>query len=112
MKFTTVAKTNEIPKGTMKGFTVNGKQILVANVNGKFYAMDAVCSHSYGYLPAGKLNDNIVTCPVHRAQFDVLSGKVHKNVNTLMRLSTGGKGATDLNTYEVEVEGNEIKIKI
>jgi len=95
----------------MKGFTAQNKQILVANVAGTYYAMDAVCSHMNGYLPAGKLQNNIVICPVHRSQFDVTTGKVHKNVPALLRLSTG-KGATDLNSYQVVVVGDEIKIKI
>ena len=36
----------------MKGFTVNGKQILVANAEGSFFVLDAICSHMQGYLPA------------------------------------------------------------
>jgi nitrite reductase/ring-hydroxylating ferredoxin subunit len=111
-KYITIAKINEIPEGTMKGFTVGNKQILVANVNGKFYATDALCPHKQAYLPNGKLKGNIVTCPLHGAQFDVVSGKVQKNINPLIRILTGGKGVTDLNTYEIKVEGNKIKVKI
>lgn len=109
--FTKVAEANEIPVGDMKGFTIAGKQILVANVEGKFYAMDAICSHSFGYLPKGKLDGHIVTCPVHRAQFDVISGKVAKDVNPLMRLSVG-HGASDLNSYDTKVKGEDLFIKI
>ena len=110
--FVKIVKVSNIPKGSMKGFTISDKQILVANVDGKFYAMDAICSHSFGYLPKGKLDGYIITCPVHRAQFDVVSGKVAKDVNPLMRLSTGGRGATDLNNYETKVEGEDIFIKV
>ena len=95
----------------MKGFTVENKQILIANVGGTFYAIDAVCSHMNGYLPAGELKNSIVICPVHKAQFDVITGKVQKNVNTMFKLSTG-RGANNLNIYQVIVEGNNIKIKI
>ncbi len=95
----------------MKGFTVANKQVLLANVAGAYYAMDAICSHMYGYLPAGTLQNNIIICPVHRAQYDVTTGKVSKNVNAMLRLYNG-RGATDLNIYEVVVEGDEIKIKI
>jgi len=95
----------------MKGFTVENKQILIANVGGTFYAIDAVCSHMNGYLPSGELKNNIVICPIHRAQFDVTTGKVYKNVNIMFKLSTG-RVATNLNSYQVIVEGNNIKIKI
>ena len=112
MDAVTIASTDEILDGTMKGFTTGGKQVLVANVNGKFYAMKAVCSHMSGYLPAGELNGNVVTCPVHHAQFDVITGKVHRNVNPVFRIPTKGRGATDLPAYEVEVTGNEVRVKI
>jgi len=111
-EFTKISKVSDIPKGEMMGFTVSGKQILVANFEGKFYAVDAICSHSFGFLPKGKLEDHIVTCPVHKAQFDVISGKVVKDVNPLVRLSTGGRGASNLNSYETKVEGEDIFVKV
>lgn len=45
MAFVEVADANEIPNGTMKSFLVGIQQVLVANINGKFYAMKNVCSH-------------------------------------------------------------------
>jgi len=111
-EFIKVAKSSEIPPGSMMGFTVSGKQILIANVEGKFYAIDAICSHSSGYLPKGRLDGHIVTCPVHKAQFDVVSGKVAKDVNLFMKLPTGGKGASDLNSYQTKVEGEDIFVKV
>jgi nitrite reductase/ring-hydroxylating ferredoxin subunit len=115
----TVAKASDIPVGQMKGFTIEGKQILVANVNGEYYAMDAICSHEQGYLPAGHLRNEVVICPVHGAQFDVttgcmvidLPGKVHKNVNLDCRLRAG-HDAMDLRTYDIVVDGNELKVLV
>ena len=34
----TVANANDIPVGQMKGFTIAGKQILIANVEGEYSA--------------------------------------------------------------------------
>ena len=115
----TVANANDIPVGQMKGFTIEGKQILIANVEGEYYALDAICSHEQGYLPAGHLRNEVVICPVHGAQFDVttgcmvidLPGKVHKNVNLDCRFRAG-HDATDLPTYEIAVEGNEIRVLV
>jgi nitrite reductase/ring-hydroxylating ferredoxin subunit len=50
-----LCETKVIRTGSMKDFTVRGKKILVANVNNRFYAMDAVCSHMKGYLPASQI---------------------------------------------------------
>jgi nitrite reductase/ring-hydroxylating ferredoxin subunit len=105
-----VCESSDIPKGTMKGFTVKDRQILVANVDGNFYAMDAICSHMHGYLVSGTLEQNIVICPVHRARFDVTSGKVSKNVPGMMKLITGG--AKDLQTYRISIKENHIFVDL
>ena len=110
-EFVTVAEMNDVPEDSMIGVAISGKPILVSRIGDKFYAMDAVCSHLYGYLPRGKLSDNIVICPVHKAQYDVATGKVIKNIPALMRLASG-RQATDLHTYDVEVIGDNIRIKV
>jgi nitrite reductase/ring-hydroxylating ferredoxin subunit len=95
----------------MKGFTVKGKQILVANVDGKFFAIDAICPHMNGYLPSGKLENGEVVCPVHRARYDVTTGKLVKNVDTLVKMVTG-HSAKGLKAYAVKIEGEDILIDI
>ena len=105
------AKTTDIPEGSMKGVIVAGKQVLIAHTGGQFYAMDAICSHMSGYLPVGKLHGNLVTCPIHEADFDITSGKVVKNVSTVIRLASH-KVAKDLQTFEVKVVGDDILIKM
>ena len=104
-----ICRTSDVAVGTMKGFVVNQKQILIANVDNTYYAVDAICPHRSGYLPKGKLKNNIVICPVHGARYDVTTGKVLKDVSRLMRLSTGG-GAKDLNSYRVEIKDDEVFI--
>lgn len=105
------AKTTEIPEGMMKGVIVAGKQVLIAHVGGRFYAIAAICSHMSGYLPVGRLDGNVVTCPIHEAQFDVTSGKVVKNVSTVIRLASHSI-AKDLQTFEVKVAGDDVLVKV
>ena len=105
-----VCEVSDVAKGTMKGFTVKDKQILIANVDGNFYAMDAICSRKHGYLPSGTLAKNVVICPVHRAQFDVTSGKVSKNVSAAERLIIGG--AKDMQTYKISMKENQIYVEL
>ncbi len=106
-----ICSVSEIPSGSMKGFTVNGKQILVANADGSFYAMDAVCSHMQGYLPDGKILGKTVTCPVHGSQYDVTSGKVLRNVSWLIKMGTG-RSASDLRTFPVEVKDGQVFVDV
>lgn len=109
--FVTVAREDQIPEGSMFGVAVAGNPILLSKIGGKIYAMDAVCSHYYGYLPKGELRDHTVICPVHKAQYDINTGKVVKNVPGLMKLAAR-REATDLRTYEVEVVDNSVRVKV
>jgi nitrite reductase/ring-hydroxylating ferredoxin subunit len=120
-EFVTVARTDEVSEGSMFGVAVDGNAILLSKIGGKIYAMDAVCSHYFGYLPRGELktgylgngqvHDRSVVCPVHKAQFEITTGKVVKNVPALIKYATH-RNATDLRTYEVEVVDNSVRIKV
>jgi nitrite reductase/ring-hydroxylating ferredoxin subunit len=61
--FVEVAKVNEIPDGKMKHFEVDGKEVLIANVDGKFYAISDRCGHMNALLSMGNLAGTTVTCP-------------------------------------------------
>ena len=108
MSFIEVAQVNEIPTGTMKSYPVGGKQILVANIDGKLYAINGVCTHAGGDLSKGKLEGKIVTCPRHGSKFDVTTGKSISGPKIgFLRLKT-----KDETAYEVKVEENRIKINV
>ena len=59
----------------MKHVEINGKEIVIANLNGKFYAFAERCGHMNARLSGGNITQNIVTCPFHAAKFDITSGK-------------------------------------
>ena len=127
--FVEVAKVNEISDGKIK--EVDGKELLIANVGGKFYAIGDRCSHMNALLSMGNLTGNIVTCHFHGAKFDVTNGKklsepiltisqeemepCHKlgqkffeNVGQLMaHIKT-----YDQTAYETMIDGDSIKIKL
>ena len=108
MSFFEVVKTNEISEGTMKPVTIQGKEILVVNYNGNFYAINRKCTHMGGDLSKGKLDGKIVTCPRHGSRFDVTTGKSISGPKIgFLKLKT-----KDESIYEVKVEGNSIKVNI
>ena len=53
--FVEVAKVNEIADGKMKHVEVYGKEALIANVGGKYYAISDRCGHMNALLSMGKL---------------------------------------------------------
>ena len=103
-----VAKVNEVPVGKMKGVTVEGKEILVVNFEGKYYAIGKICNHQRGDLSKGKLEGKTVTCPKHGSQFDVTTGvSVRGPRVAFIRGKTG-----NVPYYEVKVEGDSIKVNV
>jgi len=74
-QFVDIAKVDEIPARKMKYVEVNGKEIVIANMNGKFCALDDRCAHMNAPLSMGNLTGDVVTCPFHGAKFNVASGK-------------------------------------
>jgi nitrite reductase/ring-hydroxylating ferredoxin subunit len=59
----------------MEHVEIDRKEVLVANVEGKFYAISDRCGHMNALLSMGNLTGNIVKCPFHGAKFDVITGK-------------------------------------
>jgi nitrite reductase/ring-hydroxylating ferredoxin subunit len=57
--FVEVAKVNEIPDGKMKHVEVDGKEVLVANIGGKFYATSDRCGHMNALLSMGNLTETL-----------------------------------------------------
>jgi nitrite reductase/ring-hydroxylating ferredoxin subunit len=107
MVFEKVAETQDIPVGQMKAVKLGAETVLVANVNGIYYAIGNTCTHQGGNLSKGTLQGNIVTCPGHKSQFDVTSGKVVSGPKIAL-LHPKIKDAT---TYVVKIEETAILIE-
>ena len=45
------------------------KDILIANVGGRYYAVSNICTHEGAKLHEGKLNNNELICPCHGARW-------------------------------------------
>jgi len=107
MVFEKVAETQELSSGQMKAVKFGAEQILLANINGTFYAIGNVCTHEGGNLSLGTLKGNIITCPKHKAQFDVTTGKV-VNPPKMLFMHPKIKNET---TYAVKIEGTAIMLE-
>ncbi len=69
-----VAGASEMEEGRPLVCEVAGRLIAVILLNGVHRAVDAQCPHKFGDLAAGGWSNGAVTCPVHAATFDVVSG--------------------------------------
>ncbi len=74
--FEKVAETGELSPGEMKSVPLCNEEVLLANVDGKFYAISDTCTHMGGTLSDGDLDGEQVQCPLHGAIFNVVTGEV------------------------------------
>jgi glycine betaine catabolism B len=95
-----VADKNELQEGGLLKVEADGEYIILSMINGRIYAIDAVCSHEGGPLEDGKLDGYEVECPWHGSKFDVRTGEV-----------TNPPADTPQSIYEVKVQDNNILIK-
>ncbi|MEJ7642465.1 MAG: Rieske 2Fe-2S domain-containing protein [Candidatus Nitrosocosmicus sp.] len=98
--FVRVADTKDMPHSQMREVQVDGQNICLANIDGKYYAIDNICTHEGGPLADGKLEGYSVECPWHSSKFDVRTGEV-----------TNPPANEPEQVYEVKVDGNDILIK-
>ena len=128
--FVEAGRVSEIKKGQMKHTEIDGKEIVIANFDGKFYAFSDRCGHMNARLSRGNLNQTIVTCPFHAAKFDITTGKkvgepvleIPQDMEPLppkwqKYMEIVGQEMSyiktyDQESYEVKIEGDTIKIKV
>jgi len=113
-KFTEVSKIDELKNGTMKAVNVAGRQILLARVGDKYYAVDNLCPHMKGNLAQGKLEGTVVTCPLHGSQFDISNGQVVRWLKGgfMSKVGKAVKLSKDLTVYNVKVEDGIVLVDV
>jgi nitrite reductase/ring-hydroxylating ferredoxin subunit len=95
-------KVADIPPGKMIKISVDGKDIMIANIDGNFCAMDDSCTHSGASLSEGSLEGCTVTCGWHKAEFDCKTGKLVKFPAKINNLAS----------YNVTVESDNVFVEM
>jgi nitrite reductase/ring-hydroxylating ferredoxin subunit len=98
---------SEVSVGRLKFVQVAGKDLVIVNLDGKFYAMDNWCTHEQGNLSDGELEKNVLTCPEHEAKFDVKTGKVVMGPD-----GTSPDTVTSERAYKIVIQGNDLMVEI
>ena len=95
-----VAEKDEIAPGKGKEFLVDKKRIAIFNQDG-FHAIDSVCVHQDGSIALGKLEEDVVECPLHFWHYNIKTGELLDYI----------KGVK-LQTYKVEVKKDGIYLDL
>jgi nitrite reductase/ring-hydroxylating ferredoxin subunit len=99
--FVKVTTVDDLPDGEMKGYTVGDEAILIARLEGKYYAIGDVCSHFFTLLSSGMLFPPKleVECPLHESRFSLVTGEPH-----------APPADSPVASYSVRIEGNDIYV--
>jgi len=92
---------DNVGKGQLYDFENNEKKILLANLNGKIYATDRICTHAEADLSTGILNEEGVRCPLHLSVFNLETGEP-QNL----------PAEKPLKTYNVKIDHNDIYVEV
>jgi len=74
-EFVKAVESSKIPPDTILTVEVGGESVLIANVDGKYYGMGAICTHEQWDLSEGTLSDTSVTCAGHGSVWDLKTGR-------------------------------------
>ncbi len=96
-----IAETKDVPAGSRVRLEVEGRTLVLFNIDGKFYAIDDACTHNNASLAEGELEGKVITCPWHAAKFDVTTGK-----------ALAPPAPSDAASYKVCVDGGDISIDL
>jgi nitrite reductase/ring-hydroxylating ferredoxin subunit len=98
--FVTVARLEDLPPGTLRTVSAGEDEVTLAHCNGGIYATQSRCLHLHGPLGEGHLEGCVLTCPWHGWQYDVRTGENEFDL------------AIKLQTYDVQVENGEIRVRV
>ena len=69
-----VALIADFPPGQCRRLSLDGVDIAVFNVDGRYCAIEDLCSHEAAALSEGQVEGLEITCPRHAARFSLLTG--------------------------------------
>ena len=93
--------TDQVEDGQLYRFVHDGKKILIANMHGKLYATDLMCTHADADLSTGFLSDEGVRCPLHLSVFNLHDGRPQNP-----------PAEAALKVYNVKIEQNEVYVEV
>ncbi len=99
IEYLCIARASTLTPGKMVGVEIAGRRVLVANVDGRFFAADDLCTHEEACLSDGALHGELVTCPLHGSRFSLRTGEPLEE-----------PADEPLRRYEVRVRDGEILV--
>ena len=95
-----VARLDEVPNLGKEQVSVNGQEIVLINLKGSIFAVEAECPHQGAPLANAVIKDTHLSCPRHGYRFDVRDGSCKEHPEFTLK------------TYPVRIENGDILIDL
>ncbi|MBL0419196.1 non-heme iron oxygenase ferredoxin subunit [Ramlibacter sp. AW1] len=101
MTWHVAAQASDLQEGDVLGTVVAGQPVALYRVDGEVFATHNICTHAQACMSDGYLEDGIIECPLHQAQFDVRTGQV-----------ISGPTKVPLPCYRARVDGEQVLVEL
>jgi len=95
-----VIDQNALADGEHVVVDIDGTDVAVFKIEGRFYAIEDVCTHDGAEIASGELDGCEIICPRHGARFCVKTGEVKSP-----------PAYEDIDTFPVRVENGIVQIR-
>ena len=95
-----VAQASAVKPGRLAMAKVGDVEVMIANLDGEFYALDNFCPHEGWALHEGILEDDCVECPGHSHFYSVKNGQ------------RTGVPEESARSFPLKVEGDDILVDL
>jgi len=100
MTFRRVASLDGLWSGEMRGVAVDGRRVLLVNLEDHVHAYEDRCVHQGVPLSEGRLQGHLVKCRAHEWEYDVCAGR------------GTNPSRTQLKAFATKVEDGEILVDV
>lgn len=101
MTLVKVAEVGDIKENAGREVKVGQTRIALFFANGRYYAIEALCRHQDGSLAPGKIEGEVVECPLHFWHYNIKTGQLLDYLDGVR-----------LTTYEVKVIEDQIYLEL
>lgn len=116
-----IGPSSDFANGKLREVNVDGASVLVARTADRICAVENRCPHLGVPMDGGRVNDGVLTCPLHNSQFDMCTGENLDWVPGVagvrvprwsQQLIAMGQKPTDVRVYKVSEEGDSVYIDV
>ncbi|MFM0341557.1 Rieske (2Fe-2S) protein [Paraburkholderia fungorum] len=95
-----VGAVDELAPGQRKLAFVDGRSIVLFNIDGTIHAIDDSCPHNGASVASGQLEGCMLRCPAHGLRFDLRTGRMP------------GAGGLSLTTFPVRAIDGKLVVNL